>query len=179
MIGGTLNVRQIQDHWDEILRVAASIKHGSVTALADAAEAGKLSSAKYGLALALRKLGRIERTLFILDYYLNRAMANVLSGAAKLGLVDQQNYDRGAEHWANSALGNLAEWRLLAGELRVPTPDRRGLQPIAGHPAIWLTKDCSSSSELVAIMTTLAPFMDTSYPTLDSVPHCRCITGRE
>lgn len=32
MIGGTLNVKAIRTHWDEILRLAASIKQGTVTA---------------------------------------------------------------------------------------------------------------------------------------------------
>ena len=32
MIGGSINVRQITDHWDEILRLATSIRTGSVTA---------------------------------------------------------------------------------------------------------------------------------------------------
>lgn len=32
LIGGTLNIKQIQQHWDEILRPAASIKHGKTKA---------------------------------------------------------------------------------------------------------------------------------------------------
>jgi TnpA family transposase len=32
LIGGTVNRKQITGHWDEILRLATSIKHGSVTA---------------------------------------------------------------------------------------------------------------------------------------------------
>lgn len=51
MIGGTLNIKHVRTHWDDILRLASSIKHGTVTA-----------------SLMLRKLGRIERTLFILDW---------------------------------------------------------------------------------------------------------------
>jgi TnpA family transposase len=41
-------------HWDDILRLASSIKHGTVTA-----------------SLMLRELGRIERTRFILDWLQN------------------------------------------------------------------------------------------------------------
>jgi len=67
MIGGTLNIKHICDHWDEILRLAISIKKGTVTA---SLMLRKLSSypRQNGLAIALRELGRIERTLFILEW---------------------------------------------------------------------------------------------------------------
>lgn len=32
LIGGNVNVKHIRDHWDEILRLAESIKQGTVTA---------------------------------------------------------------------------------------------------------------------------------------------------
>lgn len=32
MIGGSLNIKHLRAHWDEILRLAASIKQGTVTA---------------------------------------------------------------------------------------------------------------------------------------------------
>jgi len=67
MIGGTLNLRHIRAHWDEILRLATSIRQGTVTA---SLMLRKLASypRQNGLAVALRELGRIERTLFILDW---------------------------------------------------------------------------------------------------------------
>ena len=67
MIGGTLNIKHVRAHWDEIMRLATSIKHGTVTA---SLMLRKLSGypRQNSLALALRELGRIERTLFILDW---------------------------------------------------------------------------------------------------------------
>ena len=67
LIGGTLNVKLIRDHWDDILRLATSIKQGVATA---SLLVRKLSSypRQNGLAAALRELGRIERTLFILSW---------------------------------------------------------------------------------------------------------------
>lgn len=67
MIGGTLNIKHIRSQWDEILRLVASIKQGAVTS---SLILRKLSSypRQNGLAIALRELGRIERTLFILDW---------------------------------------------------------------------------------------------------------------
>jgi TnpA family transposase len=53
--------------WDEILRLAASIKQGTVTASLMLRKLGSYPR-QNGLAVALRELGRIERTLFILDW---------------------------------------------------------------------------------------------------------------
>ena len=70
MIGGNLNVKHIQTHWDEILRLAASIKQGTVTASLMLRKLGGYPR-QNGLAMALRELGRIERTLFTLDWLQN------------------------------------------------------------------------------------------------------------
>jgi len=67
MIGGTLNIKHIRAHWDEILRLATSIKQGTVTASLMLRKLGSYPH-QNGLAVALRELGRIERTLFILDW---------------------------------------------------------------------------------------------------------------
>ena len=67
MIGGTLNIKHIRAHWDEILRLATSIKQGTVTASLMLRKLGSYPR-QNGLAVALRELGRIERTLFILDW---------------------------------------------------------------------------------------------------------------
>ncbi|MEP8116659.1 Tn3 family transposase [Klebsiella pneumoniae] len=65
LIGGTLNIKHVRAHWDDILRLASLIKQGTVTA----SMLRKLGSypRQNGLAVALRE-GRIERTLFILDW---------------------------------------------------------------------------------------------------------------
>lgn len=67
MIGGTLNIKYVRAHWDEILRLATSIKQGTVTASLMLRKLGSYPR-QNGLAVALRELGRIERTLFILDW---------------------------------------------------------------------------------------------------------------
>ncbi len=56
MIGGTLNIKRVRAHWDEILRLATSIQQGTVTA---SLMLRKLSSypRQNGLAVALRELG--------------------------------------------------------------------------------------------------------------------------
>ena len=68
MVGSDrLNVKVIRAHWDDILRLATSIKQGTVTASLMLRKLGSYPR-QNGLAVALRELGRIERTLFILDW---------------------------------------------------------------------------------------------------------------
>jgi TnpA family transposase len=65
LVAGATNLRVITDHWSELLRLAMSIKTGMVTA---SVILRKLSAypRQNGLALALRELGKLERTLFTL-----------------------------------------------------------------------------------------------------------------
>jgi len=91
MIGGRVNVKHIRTHWDEILRLAASIKQGTVTASLMLRKLGSYPR-QNGLAVALRELGRIERTLFALDWMQNvelrrRVQAGLNKGEAKNALA--------------------------------------------------------------------------------------------
>lgn len=67
LVGGRLNLKSIRVHWNEILRLATSIKQGTVTASLTLRKVGSYPR-QNGLAVALRELGRIERTLFILNW---------------------------------------------------------------------------------------------------------------
>jgi TnpA family transposase len=53
MIGGTLNIKHVRTHWDDILRLASSIKHGTVTASLMLRKLGSYPR-QNGLAIALR-----------------------------------------------------------------------------------------------------------------------------
>jgi TnpA family transposase len=91
MIGGTLNIKLIRSHWDEILRLAASIRKGTVTASLMLRKLGSYPR-QNGLAAALRELGRIERTLFILDWLQSvelrrRVQAGLNKGEARNALA--------------------------------------------------------------------------------------------
>lgn len=70
LIGGSINVKHIRAHWDDILRLTASIQQGTVTASLMLRKLGSYPR-QNGLAVALRELGRIERTLFALDWMQN------------------------------------------------------------------------------------------------------------
>ena len=67
LMGGRVKVDVIREHWDEIVRLVASMKAGTIL---PSAMLWKLAA--YGrqnqLDLALREIGRVERTIFILDW---------------------------------------------------------------------------------------------------------------
>ncbi len=67
MIAGRINVELIRAHWSEILRVTASIRTGSVTASLIMRQLAS-HPRQNGVAAARRELGRLERTLFTLDW---------------------------------------------------------------------------------------------------------------
>jgi hypothetical protein len=62
-----IDIGHITAHWDQLLRLATSIRTGTTTC---SAVLKKLSAypRQNGLAKALREIGRIERTLFTLDW---------------------------------------------------------------------------------------------------------------
>ena len=67
LAAGAINLRVISDHWFELLRLALSIKTGTVTA---SVILRKLAAypRQNGLALALRELGKLEGTFFTLQW---------------------------------------------------------------------------------------------------------------
>ncbi|MCA2378005.1 Tn3 family transposase, partial [Agrobacterium genomosp. 3 str. RTP8] len=72
-IGAPINTALILDHWDDLLHLAASITTRSVvpsTILKKLSASPKQSH----LAKALRELGRIERSLFMIEWYSSPAL---------------------------------------------------------------------------------------------------------
>ncbi|CAB3744351.1 Tn3 family transposase ISShes11 [Paraburkholderia rhynchosiae] len=70
MIGDAYNEKTIRRNWDEIVRLATSIRQGAVTASLMLRKLGSYPR-QSGLAVALREIGRVERTLFIVDWLQN------------------------------------------------------------------------------------------------------------
>ena len=111
-----LNLKEIKIHWNEILRLATSIKQGTVTA---SLMLKKLASypKQNGLAKALREIGRIERTLFMLDWFRDpalrrRVQAGLNKGEARNALARAvfmhrlgEIRDRGIENQSYRASG--------------------------------------------------------------------------
>jgi TnpA family transposase len=67
LIAGRIDVGLIRAHWTDILRIAASIRTGTVTASLILRQLASYPR-QNGVAAALRELGRLERTLFTLDW---------------------------------------------------------------------------------------------------------------
>lgn len=87
----SLNLKEIEIHWREVLHLAASIKQETVTA---SLMLEKLASypRQNGLAKALREIGRIERTLFMPDWFRDpplrrRVQAGLNKGEARNALA--------------------------------------------------------------------------------------------
>ena len=98
MIGAPLLTKHIRTHWNDILRLATSIKQGTVTASLMLRKLGSYPR-QNGLAVALRELGRIERTLFILDWLQSvelrrRVQAGLNKGEARNALARAVFFNR-------------------------------------------------------------------------------------
>jgi TnpA family transposase len=84
LIGATINLKLIEQHFEDILRLASSIKQGTVTAsliLRKLAAYPRQNS----LAVALRELGRIERTLFTLEWLHDPALRRRVNAGLNKG----------------------------------------------------------------------------------------------
>jgi TnpA family transposase len=84
LIGGSLNIKLMEQQFDEVMRLTASIKQGTVTAsliLRKLAAYPRQNS----LATALREYGRLERTLFTLKWLRDPALRRRVTGGLNKG----------------------------------------------------------------------------------------------
>ncbi|MCF4164657.1 Tn3 family transposase [Zavarzinia compransoris] len=91
LIGGVIDLDHLAAHWEELLRLATSIRVGTVTASAMLRRLAAYPR-QNGLALALREFGRLERTMFTLDWLRDpvlrrRANAGLNKGEARNALA--------------------------------------------------------------------------------------------
>ena len=73
LIKGTADSELVVHNWDEMRRFSASIRHGTVSA---SLLMRKLASypKQNQLALAFKEVGKLERTIFVLNYLLDRSL---------------------------------------------------------------------------------------------------------
>lgn len=67
ILRGQINTKVIKENYEDILRLAHSIREGTVSASLIMGKLGSYSR-QNSLATALREMGRIEKTIFILNY---------------------------------------------------------------------------------------------------------------
>jgi TnpA family transposase len=84
LIGGSINIKLIEQQLAEVLRLVASIQQGRVTASLILRKLGSYPR-QNSLALALREIGRIERTLFTLDWLKNPALRQRVNAGLNKG----------------------------------------------------------------------------------------------
>jgi TnpA family transposase len=145
MMSEELKTNRIKTNWNDILRLATSIKQGTSTA---SLLLRKLSSypRQNGLAVALRELGRIERTIFILDWLqdvelrrrvnagLNKGESrNALARAVffnRLGEIRDRSYEQ-QRHRANGltlVTSAIVLWNTIYMEQAVETLRQQNIQ---------------------------------------------------
>lgn len=101
LVGGKINVRLIRENWPDILRLAASMVAGTVV---PSQILRKLAAypRQNSLALALREVGRLERSIFMLDWLgdidlQRRAQIGLNKGEAHHALKRAVNFNRRGE----------------------------------------------------------------------------------
>ncbi|AWK88574.1 Tn3 family transposase [Azospirillum thermophilum] len=90
-IAGRVDEALVRAHWDDLLRLATSVRTGTVPASLVLKRLGSYPR-QNGLALALREVGRIERTLFTLEWLQDPALrrqatAELNKGESRNGLA--------------------------------------------------------------------------------------------
>jgi TnpA family transposase len=91
VFGGTVDAEHLRTHWDDALRLAVSVQSGHATA-SDMLRRLSAHPRQNGLAVALREIRRIERTLFTLNWLRDadlrrRANAGLNKGEARNALA--------------------------------------------------------------------------------------------
>jgi len=152
LVAGVINVRVITAQWNELLRLATSIKTGTVTA---SVILRKLSAypRQNGLALALKELGKLERTLFTLQWLqdpelrrrshvgLNKGeQQNALRRAVffnRLGEIRDRSYEnqRHRASGLNLIVSAIVLWNTTYLQRAVDHLERQGYYPTLGDLA--------------------------------------------
>lgn len=98
MIARHVRERAIETNWSEIIRLVATIRTGDMTA-AHAVTALAATSRQSGLAAALAEIGRIERSIFMLEWMLqpdlrHRVQMSLNKGEARNNLTRAVFFNR-------------------------------------------------------------------------------------
>jgi TnpA family transposase len=128
-IAGRVDEKLITTHWNDVLRLATSVRTGTVSASLLLKRLGAYPR-QNGLALALREIGRIERTLFMLDWLelpglRRQATVELNKGEARNALARAVCFHR---------LGRLRDRAVEAQQYRAS-----GLALVTAAIALWNT----------------------------------------
>ena len=79
-----VNIKSIQENFDDVLRLSHSIREGSVSASLIMSKIGSYAR-QNSLATALKEMGYIEKTIFILDYVSSKALRHKINRGLNKG----------------------------------------------------------------------------------------------
>jgi TnpA family transposase len=101
LIGGKINNKHIRTNWEEVLRMTTSVKQGVVTASLIIRKIGSYPR-QNSLAIAIRELGKIECTIFMLNWYMIPALrrhvtSELNKGESRNALVRAVHFNRHGE----------------------------------------------------------------------------------
>jgi hypothetical protein len=141
-----VNRRQIAAQWKEILRLTTSIKRGTVTASFILRKLGAYPR-QNSLALALRELGRVERTLFTLEWLQSpelrrRVQVGLNKGEAKNALARAVFFNR---------LGELRDRTFENQRYRASGLNLVAGPSFSGTPSTWngpLGRPCGAAERI-------------------------------
>lgn len=140
LIGGPFNIKLIEQQLGEVLRLAASIQKGTVTASLILRKLGSYPR-QNSLALALREIGRIERTLFMLEWLRDPALRRRVTAGLNKGE-------------AHNALARAVCFNRL-GEIRDRSFENQrhrasGLNLVVAAITLWNTVYLERATEMMA-----------------------------
>lgn len=146
MTGDPIAANHVTAHWDDVLRLTTSIRSGTATA---SAMLRKLASypRQNGLAVALREIGRIERSIFMLDWMRDldlrrRTQAGLNKGEARNALARALFFNQ---------LGELRDRRFENQSYRAS-----GLNLLTAAIILWNTRYLQSAIQSLGIPNDLA-----------------------
>ena len=147
LIGASVNTKLIEQQLGEVLRLAESIQQGTVTASLILRKLGSYPR-QNSLALALREIGRIERTLFMLEWLRDPALRRRVTAGLNKGE-------------AHNALARAVCFNRL-GEIRDRSFENQrhrasGLNLLVAAITLWNTVYLERAAELVAKSRTFDP----------------------
>ena len=87
-LSGKVNLKVIEDNYDEIKRLAYSVQTGKVSSSLILGKLGSYSR-QNPLATPLRELGRIEKSIFMVDYVTNENLrCKIIRGLNKTEAIN-------------------------------------------------------------------------------------------
>ena len=135
MIGGTVDLGLVEENWDEVLRLAASIRAGTVPPSVILRKIAAFPR-QNALSKALREIGRVERSIFMADWLMDlelrrRSHANLNKGESRHALARAVFFHR---------LGELRDRTAEAMAYRAS-----GLNLVMNAIILWNTIPCPHS----------------------------------